>query len=275
MPIYPISFSIPSSKIRKTVPEKTQNMASLIPGDLSTYIFTDEKSYYEDYAKSVFGKTWKKGGWDCMRHYEILANGCIPWFEGLNDCPENTMTHFPKKLVKEAMVSNEPETFIPALLDHTRKYCTTKAMAQYVLDKIGHSSAKRVLYLSEQPVPDYLREMLLIGFKEILGKGCVESILLPYIYDDYQDTTKLYGRGFSYTKNIPVDMKPDLIHVDDIKNHTFDLVIYGSMHRGMPYFDLVNKHYAPSDIVLVCGEDICNDSNSLGERGYNVFIREL
>jgi hypothetical protein len=37
-----------------------------------------------------------------MRHYEILANGCIPWFVGLQDVPSNRLTHFPKELVLEA-----------------------------------------------------------------------------------------------------------------------------------------------------------------------------
>ena len=40
---------------------------------------------------------YKKNGWDCLRHYEILANGSIPLFIKLDDCPNNTLTSFPKK----------------------------------------------------------------------------------------------------------------------------------------------------------------------------------
>ena len=170
MPVYPISFCIPEQNIVSSPPTKTKRMATVVPGNPSTYVFADQTSYYADYQASVFGKTCKKGGWDCMRHYEILANGCIPWFENLDACPPNILTHFPKDLVKQAMASPDPTSFIPALLDHTRKHCTTRAMAQYVLDKSGHPSAKRVLFLSEKPKPDYLRDMLLIGFKEILGQ---------------------------------------------------------------------------------------------------------
>ena len=278
MPVYPISFCIPECAVVAAPPSTTKQMATIVPGDLSTYVFTTQRAYYADYQTSVFGRTCKKGGWDCMRHYEILANGCIPWFWGLDECPADTLTHFPKDLVKQAMASDEPETFIPALLEHTRRHCTTRAMAQYVLDTIGHSSAKRVLYLSEQPTPDYLREMLLIGFKELLGKGCAESVVPPYIYNDYGDTSHLYGRGFSYTNTVPATLKPEPIHVDDIKNHTFDLVVYGSFHRGLPYWDLVNQHYAPSEIVLICGEDghtpnMCSEE-AYASQGYNVFIRE-
>ena len=32
-----------------------------------------------------------------MRHYEILANGCIPIFLDLENCPINTLTNLPKK----------------------------------------------------------------------------------------------------------------------------------------------------------------------------------
>ena len=50
---------------------------------------------------------------------------------------------------------------------------------------------------------------------------------------------------------------------EDIKNKKYEIVIYGSYHRGMPYYDLVNE------IILLCGEDIhwwC-DCNHYVERG--------
>ena len=282
MPIYPISFSIPASKIRTTVPEKKQHMASLVPGDMSTYTFTDETSYYEGYAKSIFGKTWRKGGWDCMRHYEILANGCIPWFEGLDGCPDHTLTHFPKKLVKEAMASSDPTSFVPELLEYTRTHLTTKAMAQYVFNTVGCPTPKRVLFLSSDIYPDYLRCLTLSGMKEILGSNCVDSVHVPHIYDDYGPTDKLYGKGFSFTKSVPASSKSPLVHIDEIRNHAFDLVVYGSMHRGMPYYDEVMKYYKPNEVILLCGEDldVGRDTNScsgheFARNGHPVFIREL
>lgn len=38
----------------------------------------DEHRYYDDYSRSYFAVTRRKGGWDCMRHYEILAAGTHP-----------------------------------------------------------------------------------------------------------------------------------------------------------------------------------------------------
>ena len=71
-------------------------LAPLIPGRLSTYIYEDEQTYYNMYANSIFGITNKKLGWDCLRHYEILMNGCIPLFLNIEDCPKLTLTTLPK-----------------------------------------------------------------------------------------------------------------------------------------------------------------------------------
>jgi hypothetical protein len=272
-----MSFSIPESKIVDTVPPKTKTFAHIVPGDLSTYIFREEDAYRQDYQTAVFGKTWKKGGWDCLRHYEILANGCIPHFDRLNECPTNTMTHFPKEIVAKAMVSETPKDYIPELLEYTRKHLTCRAMAQYVLTTIGCPSPKRVLFLSQAPHPDYLRCLTLIGFKQILGANCVDAIHVPHIYEDYESPERLYGRGFSYTQIVPVSSKSPHLDIEDIRSHSFDIVVYGSTHRGLPHWDLVHSVYSPSEIVLLCGEDVepSNTPHILGERGYNVFIREL
>lgn len=37
-----------------------------------------------------------------MRHYEILANGCVPYFIDIENCPLNTMYLLPKELFIEA-----------------------------------------------------------------------------------------------------------------------------------------------------------------------------
>jgi hypothetical protein len=34
-----------------------------------------------------------------MRHYEIMANGCIPYFPDIEQCPPNTMALLPKDLL--------------------------------------------------------------------------------------------------------------------------------------------------------------------------------
>ncbi len=95
--ILPISFAIPKEKIVKNIQQKPLCLLSpLIPGKLNTYIYKNENEYYKMYQNSIFALTYKKTGWDCLRHYEILMNGCIPLFLDLEKCPQQTMINFPK-----------------------------------------------------------------------------------------------------------------------------------------------------------------------------------
>jgi hypothetical protein len=115
--VLPISFGIPDEKCRLTPQIKTQTFSRsvpVIPGQ--GYIFDNQDEYHDDYAKSLFGITHKKAGWDCMRHYEILANRCIPYFTDINDLPDNICKTLPKELLKyaKARVDKQgPEYFLP------------------------------------------------------------------------------------------------------------------------------------------------------------------
>ena len=96
--ILPISFAVPNEKIVSEINPSPKNLlAPLIPGRLDTYVYDNEKNYYDMYFNSMFALTYKKGGWDCLRHYEILANGCIPLFLDLKKCPDNTLKTIPKE----------------------------------------------------------------------------------------------------------------------------------------------------------------------------------
>lgn len=137
----PINFSIPKELIINEIPTKTKDYASIIPGDLSTYIYDKQSDYYADYQTSYYGVTFKKGGWDCLRHYEILMNGCIPYFPELENCPEYTMTLFPKMLIRQNnqyLVSNGlSENYnqeADRLLKYTKKYLTTEYTAKLILN---------------------------------------------------------------------------------------------------------------------------------------------
>ena len=48
---------------------------------------------------SYFCVTYKKGGWDALRHYEVIAAGCMPFMPDIDYAPIYTMYHFPKQLV--------------------------------------------------------------------------------------------------------------------------------------------------------------------------------
>ncbi len=98
--VLPINFSVPKNKIVNKIDYNPSNiLAPLIPGKSKTYIYKTEEDYYQMYQKSIFAITFKKVGWDCMRHYEILMNGCIPLFLDIDKCPENIMTNFPKNKI--------------------------------------------------------------------------------------------------------------------------------------------------------------------------------
>jgi FkbM family methyltransferase len=284
--VFPIDFSIPECKIVDKVPDKTKNFAHIIPGDVSTYIFNEEKEYYQDYQQSIFGRTCKKGGWDCLRHYEILANGCIPWFDQLDKCPKKIMTHFPKEVVFQAMNEYEKDSdtfcqheykkYANILLEYTRNHLTTKSMAQYILDTVK-TNAKSVLYISEKPEPDYLRCLTLHGFKELFGSNCHDYPCVQHLYTDYPNPKDIYGKGMTYTclldKTKYRDINADLTVENDIKNHKYDLIVYGSIHRGVPFWNLVHEYYSSNDIVLMCGEDSLACRHS--EFTDYVFIREI
>jgi len=299
MPIFPIGFSIHKSKIIDYIPEKKRLLSPLVPGDLTTYIYNNEVEYYNNYKESYFATTFSKGGWDCMRHYEILACGSIPLFIDLDQCPKNIMTFFPKEFIQnsnkiynllkdydsfdkigqsEKVVCND---YIKYLLQYTRDNLTNEKMAQYILNKINLPNVKKILFLSDCIDPDYLRCTILPGFKEILGTECHDYPKIPHIYTDYSenDARQCYGKGISYTRVIDPSTRNDTYDFtiqDDIMNHKYDLIVYGSYHRGMPFWENVNLAYKPNEIVLLCGEDYhqCN-YHFFDEHGYNVFVREL
>lgn len=176
--VEPISFSIPEEIVVTQVPEKTQDFAKLIPSYLHrghpherTYIYDDEIEYYRDYQRSYYGFTCKKGGWDTLRHYEILANGCVPYFTDIERLPALTMHNFPIHICKRlkefrgvypnwirgpicvdcmeglyteghridhtTFCEDEYYGWVEYLLRYLNRYLTTKAMAKYVLDTVG------------------------------------------------------------------------------------------------------------------------------------------
>jgi hypothetical protein len=137
----PIHFAIPECKLTLNKLNKTQEYGSIIPG-YEGYKFTDEQEYYNDYNKSYYGITMKKAGWDCMRHYEILTNNCIPYFIDLESCPKQTLTNLPKELLIEGrnLANNFDETkyfnILNELFEFTKNNLTTKKLAQYVLNHV-------------------------------------------------------------------------------------------------------------------------------------------
>jgi hypothetical protein len=101
--VHPTAFSVPEEKIFDGEAEKTQLFGRDIVdpefkdcaplGLRDDYLFADEADYYRDLRRSRFGITTKRGGWDCLRHYEIAANGAVPCFRDLHAKPETCAPH--------------------------------------------------------------------------------------------------------------------------------------------------------------------------------------
>lgn len=289
--IHPISFSIPECKIVDKVSDKTRDVAHIIPGKLDTYIYNTEQSYYDGYKESWFGITCKKGGWDCLRHLEILANGCIPLFKDIEKCPDTILTHLPKKLLSEinnkfnnASISNDDKlNYANTLLKYTRDNLTTKVMAKNVLDTSNNVHATKILFLSGENwalSADYLRCLTLHGFKDLFKDNCHDYPCVKHLYSGLDTYGYLYGKGFTVSGNLNRDecRNEDLDSSieADIESHYYDVVIYGSVHRGTPFLRKVRKHYKPNEIIYMCGEDEHECSyKTFSSSGSHVFIREL
>jgi len=287
--IRPISFSIPREFVVDSVPKKTQVLATCIPGKMETYVFQNEKDYYEDYRKSMFALTTKKGGWDCYRHYEILAAGCIPVFPDLKHCPGLTLTTMPRKLIFDAneIVAKHPEQYnewANKLLEYTKANLTTESTARYILSACGKPVENaKVLFLSESTGwgVNYLRCLTLHGFRTLLGPNCHDYPRVNHLYKDYKGENKgLWGRGFGCSRLLDVesrDASRDSTIEEDIRNRYYDLIVYGNVHLSMPFRELVDKYYPPSSVALLCGSDF-HDKCPLfryAPQGYRCFMREI
>ena len=139
-----IGFAFPTKKL-KFGEKKTQFMSQSVPGNPRTYVFDKEEDYFADYQKSQFGMTGAKARWDCLRHYEIMGNGCMPLFENIHECPRHIMMHVPKALLTKIMfwyvndqkwLMREYNYYLEELQKYVVKFCTTEAVAKRFVSKL-------------------------------------------------------------------------------------------------------------------------------------------
>ena len=318
LPVYPLAFCIPDEcvvVIGDAPLEKIHVIADLLPWNRLTHRFgaSDEAAYDAMYTASRFAFTTREGGWDCLRHYEILAAGCIPIFETLHDCPRHTLTTFPKQLVHSSMATFLPwkEEYsaqfnhaVSQLLAHTRKHCTTSATARRILNTFNASlaaPAQRVLMLCCDPGVNYTREFTWIGIaRELLATGgqpvCFPE--LPYLYDDHEDASvaKLFGFGYKYARRLPSSTRLALEEPairEMIQVHAFDIILFGKVgvDEGkigtlphLPLWEEVIAHYAPEQIGFLYGGNACQHIGSNNQHTQHLlkhaafgrcFVREL
>ena len=163
--VYPTGFGIPEERIRKVdfsikdqLYQKTAPSDSLfedtvdIGGGFSHHKFTDEEDYYNDLSRSWFGLTCKKGGWDCLRHYEIIAAGSLLLFRDYHNkprlcSPQELPCYFYSSkeqlynLMSELVVDNKPTDKYLLMFEKQREWLysvgTTKSRAEKIIEVLS------------------------------------------------------------------------------------------------------------------------------------------
>ncbi|HZF67862.1 MAG TPA: hypothetical protein VEZ47_07485 [Gemmatirosa sp.] len=96
-----VSFSLPAEKIVAAPPPKQKEFPRhIVDPEVATataattgYAFSEEADYYADLQASRWGITTRRAGWDCIRHYELAANGTVPCFRDLDRKPATCAPH--------------------------------------------------------------------------------------------------------------------------------------------------------------------------------------
>lgn len=163
--VHPTGFGIPyyqirpltlnkRQKIQRTVPDEAFFKPVVMQGSRHHYPFTwnQEKEYYDDMQNSWFGLTCKKGGWDSLRHYEIMAAGSLLLFREYDKkpilCAPQELPCFSYSSIEELnyimdslVIDNKPtKNYINMLYSQREwllKYGTTEARAINILKNIS------------------------------------------------------------------------------------------------------------------------------------------
>jgi predicted O-methyltransferase YrrM len=268
--IFPLSYSIPRDCIKPVnLKLKTKEFATVVPGKSDTYIFKNSsKDYNEDYEKSKFAFTYKKGGWDCLRHYEILCNNCLPLFLDIDKCPEMTMHNFPKAIMKNILsdyekgaIDNTKYTkYVNELHDYTLKHLTCETQADYLLNilkRYKNLDNPKILMITSGLL-NYSTSTIAYGLRKKLNTDFIDYPKIRYIYKS--NTKEVF--------NISL-LEDDVIDRNDInnkiKNKYFDFVIFGAIGPDEPdLLDKINEcsNYNSNEKIFIFG----------GDRPYNINV---
>ena len=181
--------------------------------------------------------------------------------------------------IDDAEFIREWNEIIHKQLFFLHEHLSCKKMSEYILQKTNHSLTSNVLYLSENIGPDYLRCLTLIGFKQLLGVHCHDYPKIPHIYQEQPNNYHhLYGKGMTYTNILDKELRNDVLDEtieQDLRDRKYDVIIYGSFHRGIQYYDLISSIYDPKQLIFICGEEgHCCNYQQWTSKGHYVFVRE-
>ena len=180
--LFPIHFAVPENRIINEINNEPKHLlAPLIPGRYDTYIYENETDYYKMYQNSIFALTYKKAGWDCLRHYEILMNGCLPIFLDLENCPNNTMINFPKEevIMIKKRYENILKNYFPTKI-FKRKFLNFKRFTDYLFNFFSNKKDIKDYIVNEKDIFE-LRSNLLNYTKQNLTTYKLANYLIDSI----------------------------------------------------------------------------------------------
>jgi hypothetical protein len=124
---YPIAFGLPRSYFVDKVPrtktfEWMPSMPKPTPSTGKSYDAkpADEDLFRQLYTQSFFAWTHSRAGWDCLRHYEIISGGALPFFWDLDRCPHNTLGHLPKEMLMEIREMPGVDHILPPTISNSK-----------------------------------------------------------------------------------------------------------------------------------------------------------
>ena len=288
--VWPLSMSIPHCIEINRNP--TEIVSPIMPG--YPYSFESEQEYLARYSDAYLALTYRKAGWDCFRHVEIMASGSMPLMPDANIIPEFSMTHYPKRGFSQIVERMKVEGGLPdpsvreGLREFFLSHLTTQKMAAYILASANIPAEASVLFLDENLTtnPEYISTLTAIGLKENLGKNC--ELLFPgdFLYADSPAATyNFYGRGFGYVKKLdptlrsPWEDDPNLALINEkLDAHKYDYVVVGSVSRNELLTQLVLERFPRKNVILIHGEDSppsLSYSQFLRSSGAHIFVRSI
>jgi len=208
---------------RSKMPEKTQffwnDAARSFQIKRYKYGPLQEEEYHKNIQTHRFGHSQKKGGHDCLRHYEILAAGAVPVLQDLEHMPPSILTTLPKAMMMDAKkLFAEPwddtedgagtlpgasgvsphfyEAMVSELLNYTAKHLTTEVAARKILDTMGLGSLLEDLNNTRRPkptilflscvaidnFPSFLAASVFHGLVSLLGDSVIDVPEYDYAY---------------------------------------------------------------------------------------------
>jgi hypothetical protein len=303
--LYPITFStLDIADIRK-INQKTQVVSEAKPGEPCSQLWGSNKiAYYDQYQKSMFAYTWRKGGWDCNRHVEILRNGCVPYMHDIGACPPYTMALYPKKTMLQILAlpgfnqatyettqwpvnwkvaqpltldeklfdKDSYQTIVSYLLKYTYYYLNPQNHIDYILTIAGQKKVNKILclYNPQGPGIDYLGDTLFCHLCQRKDLTVVDYPQRANLYWSNQSSGQ-FLMGYLKGRQPPNVTPDDLLN--QIQNHEYDMIWYMDAHHGLPMINTVTNHYQRNEIIILSGGDGAVRGNP-----YNkglMFVREL